>query len=252
MKKLFKLGLLAASMGLFVANGASAALDKSKTYIVGTEATYAPYEYLNDKGQIEGFDIDLINYICQDIGITCKIENQAFDGLFSNLNFKKIDLVIAGVHPTEARLKVAAFSQEYLPKELNVYVTLKANNYTATTDLKTVGTQAGTSQAKYLDEKTKFKVVKYQTNDLAFLDLKAKRIDAYILSQEVAKPLLASTPEFTTVGEPISDPLFGLTGPAIAVHKQNKELLDAINASLEKAKNTGFIDQLKVKYNMNN
>ncbi|RIY35133.1 transporter substrate-binding domain-containing protein [Psittacicella gerlachiana] len=253
MKKLFGNKLCAltfCALGLAF-SGSALALDKSKTYIVGTEATYAPYEYLSDKGEVVGFDIDLINYVCEQIGITCKVENQAFDGLFSNLNFKKIDMVIAGVHPTEARLKVAAFSNEYLPKEKNVYLVLKANNFNDVSELKNVGTQAGTSQAVYLDTKTKYKVVKYQTNDLAYLDLRAKRIDAYLLSEEVAKPIINSNQDFTTVGEPLTDPIFGLTGPAIAVHKQNKELLEAINQALATAQESGFLAQLKAKYGMN-
>ncbi|RIY33524.1 hypothetical protein CKF54_02635 [Psittacicella hinzii] len=250
MKKLFALGLIASTF--FAGFTTSAfALDKNKTYVVGTEATYAPYEYLNEKGELVGFDIDLINYVCAQIGIKCTVENQAFDSLFSNLNFRKIDLVIAGVHPTEARLKVVAFSDEYLPKENNVYLVSKASGLTTVEQLKTVGTQAGTSQAKYLDEKTKFKIVRYQTNDLALLDLKAKRIDAFLITEEIAKPLLEDSNDFTVAGTPFSDPLFGLTGPAIGVNKKDKELLEAVNQALAQAKESGFIDSLKAKYKMN-
>lgn len=249
--KFVTLATTAMATAVFGLTAAQAELNKDKVYVVGTEATYAPYEYLNQKGEVEGFDIDLINYICKEIGIQCKISNQSFDGLIPNLKFKKIDLAIAGFHPTEARAKAVDFSEEYLPKETVTYVVLKTAPFKEVTELKTVGSQAGTSQSQYLEKKTNYKVVKYATNDLAYLDLEAKRLDAYILGSEVAKQTLAQFPNFTTLGQPFSDPIFGISGPAIAVAKGNKELLGAVNQALAKAKSSGYITELKTKYKMN-
>ncbi|MFC6275969.1 transporter substrate-binding domain-containing protein [Psittacicella hinzii] len=227
---------------------AHAQLDKSKTYIVGTEATYAPYEYLNAKGELEGFDIDLVNYICKEIGIKCQVVNQSFEGLIPNLNYKKIDLAIAGFHPTKNRIKVVSFSDEYLPKTPNYYVVYKPAGFSSAQELKTVGTQIGTSQAAYLEQKTSYKVVKYDTNDLAYLDLAAKRIDAYLLDATVAKQTLAANSNFALLQPAVNDDIFGLSGPAIAVKKGNKDLLAAINQAIAKAKSSGYIEQLKAKY----
>ena len=59
--------------------------------VIGTEATYAPFEFTNDKNEIVGFDIDMINKICDEMKVSCKIVNQSFDGLIPSLKTRRID-----------------------------------------------------------------------------------------------------------------------------------------------------------------
>ncbi|MEG2081506.1 MAG: transporter substrate-binding domain-containing protein, partial [Oscillospiraceae bacterium] len=71
-----------------------------ETLIIGTNAEFAPFEYL-DNGKVVGFDIDLINEIGKKLDLNIKIENLSFDGLLPALQAKKVDLIIAGMTATE-------------------------------------------------------------------------------------------------------------------------------------------------------
>ena len=75
---------------------------------VGTNAEFAPFEYL-DKNKIVGFDIDLLDAISKETGLEFKIQDMAFDGLLPALQTKKVDMVIAGMTATPERQKAVAF-----------------------------------------------------------------------------------------------------------------------------------------------
>lgn len=221
----------------------------NKTYVVGTEAGYAPYEYLNDKGQIVGFDIDLINYICEQAGIKCEVKNQNFDALVPNLMYRKIDIAIAAMNITEERAKQVAFSNEYLPAAPYRYLVLKNSSYNDVSELKAVGYQNGTLAGKYLQEKTKgVRAVGYDNYDTALLDLKAGRVNALLADGQVVEKFAENNPDsYTLLPQLVNDPILG-QGLAIAVNKNNTELLNKLNAALAKAQESGFIEQLKTKY----
>ena len=108
MKKIVKLVVMSV-LAMVVSVSAFA---KNAVVYVGTNAEFAPFEYL-DKNQIVGFDIDLLNAISKEAGIEFKIQDMAFDGLLPALQTKKVDLVIAGMTATPERQKAVAFSKPY-------------------------------------------------------------------------------------------------------------------------------------------
>ncbi|RIY37498.1 transporter substrate-binding domain-containing protein [Psittacicella gerlachiana] len=246
LKKLATLAL--AASGVVVSGYAHA---DSKTYVVGTEAGYAPYEYLDEQGNIVGFDIDLINYLCKEAGITCTIKNQSFDALVPNLMYRKIDIAIAAMNVTPERAKQVAFTQEYLPASPYAYLVTKTNNYQGVNDFTAVGYQNGTLAAKYLQDKVKnVRAVGYDSYDTALLDLKSGRISALLADYQVAAKYVENNQgQYTLFGQPVSDPILG-QGLAIAVNKNNKELLAKLNVALDKAKESGYLAQLQEKYNV--
>lgn len=236
-------------VGATVALTSGLAQADNKVYVVGTEAGYAPFEYLDASGKIVGFDIDLINYLCKEAGITCEVKNQSFDSLIPSVKFKKIDMTIAGLTVTAERAKQVAFTQEYLPGAGYTYVVLANKEYKDVSDLKAVAYQNGTLAGKYLTEKTKLQPKAYESYDIALIDLKAGRVQALLADTAVAQDFTAKYPELAVYGRAVQDPVFG-QGLAIAVHLKNDELLAKLNAAIAKAKESGFIDQLKAKYNV--
>ena len=107
MKKLFKKALI----GIMVLSLSATALAKEKIY-VGTNAEFPPFEYL-EKGEITGFDIELMNEMGKVLDAEVKVQDMAFDGLLPALQMKKVDVVIAGMTATEERKKFVNFSQTY-------------------------------------------------------------------------------------------------------------------------------------------
>ena len=218
--------------------------------IIGTEATYAPFEFTNDKNEIVGFDIDMINKICDEMKVSCKIVNQSFDGLIPSLKTRRIDAAIAGIDVTAERQKQVDFTKIYYDDSSIQFITLK-DSLTSLEQLKgkRVGIQKGTTYLKYLNEKfPDVKPVSYDSYQFAFLDLKAKRIDAIVSSSFVAGDWLGKDAEIVPLGDKITDHEFFGEGLGIALRKGNDELREKFNQAIDKLKANGELDAIYKKW----
>ncbi|MCX8657180.1 transporter substrate-binding domain-containing protein [Gilliamella sp. B2894] len=241
MKKTLLAVLLASAT--FVAQAA-------ENLIIGTEATYAPFEFTNDKNEIVGFDIDIINKICSEINVSCKIVNQSFDGLIPSLKTRRIDAAIAGIDVTAERQKQIDFTKIYYDDSSIQFITLK-DTLTSLEQLKgkRVGIQKGTTYLKYLNEKfPDIKPVSYDSYQFAFLDLKAKRIDAIVASSFVASDWLGKDTEIVPLGDKITDHEFFGEGLSIALRKGNDELREKFNQAIDKLKANGELEAIYKKW----
>ncbi|MDF7669767.1 transporter substrate-binding domain-containing protein [Orbaceae bacterium ESL0721] len=243
-KKILSTLLLTGSLA--ISSTASAA----DTLTFGTEATYAPFEFLNDKNEIVGFDVDIMHKICDEIKVTCNIVNQSFDGLIPSLKSRRIDAAIAGIDVTPERKKQVAFTQVYFDDSSVQFIVLKDG----LTDLeqlmgKKVGYQNGTPYQKFLVERFPDATpVSYDSYQYAFLDLKAKRIDAIIASSLVTAQWLNTNSDVDTVGGKITDHEFFGEGLAIAVRQGNDKLLTQFNQALDKLKANGEFEAIYKKW----
>lgn len=222
----------------------------AENLIIGTEATYAPFEFTNDKNEIVGFDIDMINKICDEMKVSCKIVNQSFDGLIPSLKTRRIDAAIAGIDVTAERQKQVDFTKIYYDDSSIQFITLK-DSLTSLDQLKgkRVGIQKGTTYLKYLDEKfPDVKPVSYDSYQFAFLDLKAKRIDAIVSSSFVAGDWLGKDAEIVPLGDKITDHEFFGEGLGIALRKGNDELREKFNQVIDKLKANGELDAIYKKW----
>ena len=123
----------------------------AKKLYVGTNAEFAPYEYL-ENGKMVGFDIELMDAIGEELGYEIVWSNMSFDGLLPALQMKKIDAVIAGMSQTPERQKAVTFSMPYLFIEGGHYVLVNENSsFTHKEELKgkQVGVQIGPVQEEF-------------------------------------------------------------------------------------------------------
>ena len=81
--------------------------------IVGTEAGFAPYEYLVGD-DVEGIDMDIAAAIADALGVELEVQNMDFDGALLAVQQGKVDIVAAGVSVSEEREKVMDFSVKYV------------------------------------------------------------------------------------------------------------------------------------------
>ena len=95
--------------------------------LVGTESTYPPYEFRDDKNELKGFDIDMMEAIAEKIGKKIEWVDMDFDNLIPALTEKKIDLVAAGMSWTPERAKVVAFAENY-EVSISAFVTAEGNS----------------------------------------------------------------------------------------------------------------------------
>ena len=117
-------------MGVLVLSLSVSAMAKDKIF-VGTNAEFPPFEYL-EKGEVTGFDIELVNEIGKVMDADVKVLDMSFDGLLPALQMKKVDLVIAGMTATEERKKTVSFTQPYYTASQVIIV--KAVSYTHLSD----------------------------------------------------------------------------------------------------------------------
>ncbi|WP_222987502.1 ABC transporter substrate-binding protein [Psittacicella hinzii] len=222
-----------------------------KTLVVGIEDGYYPYEYLDDKGNFTGFDVELIELICQELGINYRLDRGAFESLIPNLLFKKTDVVVSALSITDERKKRVNFTVPYVHPIPGVYLVNKESSYTNINELKTIGVQYGTTLQVYLDnQKLAGKLRTYPSFDTAMLDLKGGRVQTVFESLDVAgKYLNDPAQNLKVLGEPVYSPVIS-QGLGIAVRKDNPQLLEALNKAITTLEKNGTLKALKQKYNI--
>lgn len=243
MKKMI-LAVMAVVGMLFTGCGGSK--EESKVIYVGTNAEYKPYEYLED-GKIAGFDIDLMEELAKSMGYEIEWNNMSFDGLLPALQSGKVDMVIAGMSPTEERAKAVDFTEIYYSSGQAVLVNKEVNgNVKAEEDLKgmVVGAQLGTIQEKIAMDLGAAEVKSYNSFTGAVLDLNEDKIDAVIVGDAVAKPYLDNNPKLVKalIVDGSSD------GSAIAMKKGSSEMIAKLNSEIAGVKSSGKYQELVEKY----
>lgn len=204
----------------------------------GTTTANAPYETVNSKNQPAGFDIDLANALCKQMQVECKFTPQSFDTLIPALRFKKFDAVIAGVEVIPMREKQVAFTHPYRQELSGVVVTAKDAAHTfADLKDKKLGVVKGTIHQHYLRDKQKtVHAVSYESDGSALNALKEGAISGVIGDQETLTKWQQDNPDYGIMDERATDPAYYGKQFAIAVRKDDPELLNNLNAALDAVK----------------
>ncbi|OPH40070.1 transporter substrate-binding domain-containing protein [Moraxella equi] len=228
------------------ANTATTGTNDGKKVLIATESSFKPFSYLDNTGNLVGFEIDLANALCTEMKADCDIVAQDWDSLIPSLQANKSDAIMAGMSITPERLEVVDFSDAYFDNTL-ILVGKKGDNITIN-DLagKTVGVQQATVSGEYLAKHQPNATVKaYDKQDNVHLDLSAGRID-YMLADFVPASDWLKTDagaNFEIKGEPID--INDKVG--IAVRKDDA-LKGEFNTALANLKASGKYDELVAKY----
>ncbi|WP_318489081.1 lysine/arginine/ornithine ABC transporter substrate-binding protein [Photobacterium leiognathi] len=213
------------------------------------EATYAPFEYMDENNQIQGFDVDIANALCKELDATCTFHNQSFDSLIPALKFKRYDAAISAMDITEARQQQVSFSQPYYDNAAD-FISIKGK--VADIDAlkgKRVGVQNGSTHQSYLtDQMPDVTTVPYNSYQDAFIDMQNGRIDAVFGDTAVVAEWLKKDDKLAYVGKPVTNPKYFGNGFGIAVNKNNQELLKQLNTALAKIKQDGQYQVIFDKY----
>jgi len=227
----------------------TAAVLSAQTIVVATDATWPPMEFVDEKQNIVGFDIDLIKAVAAKAGLKVEIKNQAWDGIFGGLAAKKYDAVISSVTITEERKQTMAFSDPYINAGQVLVVRAKTANVSTLKDLKgkKVGAQIGTTGAAEIGKVAGLELKNYDELGLAIEDLYSGRIDGVVCDTPIAADFVLQNARYKNalkiVGKPFTEEYYG-----IAVNKDNPELLKKINAALAALKADGSLEALEKKW----
>ena len=217
---------------------------------VGTDATYAPFEWQNEKGQIVGFDIDVVNAVAQKAGLQVKFVNTPWEGIFNALNQGDRDLLVSSITITGERKQTMDFTDPYF--DANQLIAVPADSKVSRfEDLKTltVGVQNGTTgdeAVSKLQGKNSANIKRFESTPLALKELEAGGVDAVVADNGVVINYVANNAgsKFKTV----SDAAFAPEHYGIAVRKGNTALLAQLNKGLADIKADGAYDRIHTRY----
>lgn len=232
----------------------SAQAKEWKQIRIGVEGAYPPFSKTEEDGSVSGFDIDIANALCDELGAKCTLVKQDWDGIIPALKARKFDAIIATMDITEERLKQVAFTNKYqhIPAR---FAAVKGAEFEATEAFmkgKNIGVQRATTMDLYIsDNFPSAKIKRYGTFDEAYLDLKAGRLDYVIAdSASISEGLLAKKggDKFEFVGPKLNDPKWFGYGAGIAVRKQNKDLVEQLNKAIAAIRANGTYKTIQDKY----
>ena len=227
---------------------------RGAVYKVGMEPTFPPFDTTNEKGDLDGFDVDLMKAIAKDQGFKVEFKSLEFDGLITGLKSGNIDIVASGMWASDDRKKEVDFSDTYYESGLVVAVNANDNKIKSIDDLdknSKVAAQIGTSSAELIQKMQKEGKIKeakiYNKVNDAVQDLQNGSVSALINDKPVTKEYMNKQKgKIKIVGDPLNKENLG-----IGVQKGNKELLDKINKGLANLKKSGEFDKLLKKWNLN-
>ncbi|MGL5978056.1 MAG: amino acid ABC transporter substrate-binding protein [Erysipelotrichaceae bacterium] len=218
---------------------------KAQGYLtVGLDDTFAPMGFRDENGNLVGFDIDLANAIGEQLGIPINFQPIDWSTKELELNQGNIDLIWNGYTITDTRKEKVNFSTPYLSNR-QVVVVLSDSSVDSLADLgtKVVALQKDSSALEAVMEEEAFvatlknqEVVQYNTNLECFSDLDAKRSDAIVVDEILARYIMRNK---STVQYRILDENFGTEEYGIGVRKTSPNLLEAINKALEQLEKDG-------------
>ncbi len=216
--------VIAASCSLFLSACGSGGEQQSgsedkKVLNVGTEATFAPFEFM-DKGEVSGFDVDLLNAAAEEAGYEVDIKNTGWDAMLAGLQSDQLDIGMSGVTITDERKETYDFSSPYF-ESVSMIVFKEGTNITKAEDLKgkKIGVQNGTTgqiAAEAIVGKNDSSISKYEAAALTFQALQSGDVEAVVTDIAVALEYVKNNPNAgvkTVSDEQFTPEYYGIVFP---------------------------------------
>jgi polar amino acid transport system substrate-binding protein len=209
----------------------------------GTEAGFPPYEY-REGDQVVGIDADIVNAIAEKLDMSAEVEDMNFDAVITSVQSGKVDIGVAGITASEDRAKMVDFTDPYTTAT-QVIIVKEGSSIKSADDLdgKTVGVQLGTTGDIYVSDMENVTVERSTRGSDAILSLTQGKIDAVVIDSEPAKKYVESNDGLVILDEPLTVEEY-----AIAVSKDNPELLEQVNTALGELKESGELQEIIDKY----
>ena len=239
MKKALLIGALTLCTSISLAN--------AETLKFGTEATFAPFEFTDDKANIIGYDVEIIKAIGEAEGFDVQVVNMPFDSLIPGVLTAQLDGAIAAISITEERAKQVAFSDPYYKSGISAIVrTSDEKKYPTLASLNKsrLCAQIGTTGANYAKELSG-NVGTYNTVPEAFMELKNKGCEAVVNDRPVNLYFLPTKKDTSYVE--VKDLANG-EDYGIVVSKKNPEVLKKLNDGLKKIRENGTFAKIHEKW----
>lgn len=208
---------------------------------LGTEAANAPFNFINDNGEVDGFERELGDELCERAKLKCEWVTNDGETLIANLISGDYDAIMAGMSITDERDEVIDFTQTYMPPVLSAYIAVSED-----IDLEggEIAAQTGTIQAEHVAESSAT-LVEFATPDESIAALQNGEVDAVIAGKGYLKPFVEdSGGKFIFVGEDIAL----AKGIAMGLRDSDEDLRETFDNALRAMKEDGALTTLTLKW----
>ena len=217
-----------------------------KKFIVATDATYAPMEYMDEKGNIVGIDIEIVNAIAEAAGIEVEFKNYGWDPLFPAVKNGEVDFAVSSITITEERQKEFDFTDPYFEANQLILVP-EDSDVTKFEDLKDkrVSVQINTTGHIVVGEllgNTNKNIVATETMPFAITEMLNGNADASVGDNAVIIDYKKNNPNVKV--KTVEDPSFEKEYYGLMVKKGNQEIIDILNEGIKKIKENGKLKEI--------
>lgn len=215
------------------------------TLTMGTNATFPPYEFVDENNEVAGIDAEIAAAIADKLGMQLEITDMAFDSLIPALQSGTVDIVLAGMTVDPERAEQVNFTDSYATG-VQVIIVPEGSDIASPDDLegKNIGVQTGTTGDLYCTDDYGQEFVKqFDNGPLAVAALLNGQVDCVVIDNEPAKNYVAANQ-----GLKILDTAYANEEYAAAIAKDNTELFDQVNTAIQELKADGTIDSIIEKY----
>lgn len=223
--------------------------EEANEYVFATNATWPPFEYIDEDGNMVGYEIELLQKIAEVEGFSVTIKNVAFETIFAGIANGSYDGIAAGITVTPERAEVVDFADAFA--NVGQVLVVKQKDIASIQSIddlsgKKVGVQLGTTGDFSLDETD---VIKKQYNDIgsAIEDMINGNLSAVVCDSLIASNFVLKNENYngllSVTGEPFTEEMI-----AMCVDKGETNLLNMLNEGQKKLEESGELAQLKEKY----
>jgi polar amino acid transport system substrate-binding protein len=205
---------------------------------LGTEGAYPPYNFLNDAGEVDGFERELGDELCKRAELKCEWVTNDWDSIIPNLTSGNYDAIIAGMSITEERAEVVDFTQGYTQPSPSAYAAL-AEGLDVNTAV--VSAQSSTIQAAHVAS-TGATLVEFPTPDETVAAVKSGEVDAVLSDKDYLNPIVAEGGLVC-----LGDVYLG-GGIGMAFRQSDDELRGKFDAAIASMKADGSLNALLAKW----
>ncbi|WP_297341500.1 transporter substrate-binding domain-containing protein [Pseudophaeobacter sp.] len=217
----------------------TAGMGLADTVRLGTEGAYPPYNFLNDNGEVDGFERELGDELCKRAELTCEWVTNDWDSIIPNLLSGNYDAIIAGMSITPERKEVVQFTQGYTRPSPSAFAALSAD-----VDLTSavISAQASTIQSSHVAG-TGATLVEFPTPDETIAAVNAGEADAVMADKDFLLPIVDET-DLQFVGEDV----FLGDGIGMAFRQSDTEVIAKFDAAIASMKEDGSLNMLLDKW----
>lgn len=206
---------------------------------MGTEGAYAPWNFINDAGEVDGFERELGDELCARASLNCEWVTNDWDSIIPNLVSGNYDTIIAGMSVTDERDEVIDFTQPYTPPDPSCYLAMSAD---ADVMGGVISAQTATIQAAFIAEKG-MTLVEYATPEETVAAVRNGEADAVLADCSYLSPF-ADGGEMVVLDQ--TEMIGG--GVGMGIRESDGELRAKFDAAIQSMKDDGTLNAMIEKW----